>query len=453
MRQLNGSRSDITDKSTDEEDSGYGLKMVRFQDVEVEARDEEQHLQLQKKTQIRSLSNEILSDAFGTIATQQQVNIDSERLRCVVKDAGYYAYGIAAVEVWILQEETGQLVRPGVRPALRAAGWWTNSNHIPISHDALSRLDEPTHPLYDDPLPCPPGCDLAGILYATTSSHTAQAQPSQVHLEFPLSSPAPSHSRKSPHFLNFQHKAKSAPILVAPSSSDAIAEDASSIVSSPTPPPPPPATTRTSYTPHSLCFRDIHLIAQDPDCAKSSRLDLLLEAGFSHAAGIHFNVAGIHGIVIYYTAIGDKLNQPVDAQSEEGTRMLANEYYLQRATDIIGATVASIDARRAITVIRRKMMKKTNLYTDDFGLSFEEEEEVVEANKEHNQELDLPSMGENCSSSHEKPKSCSIPKAIEKWWYKCQGAHMQVPPSSSWRQGRSLSSFFSPPFQTDLPNC
>jgi len=195
------------------------------------------------------------------------------------------------------------------------------------------------------------------------------------------------------------------------------------------------------------------LIAQDPDCAKSSRLDLLLEAGFSHAAGIHFNVAGIHGIVIYYTAIGDKLNQPVDAQSEEGTRMLANEYYLQRATDIIGATVASIDARRAITVIRRKMMKKTNLYTDDFGLSFEEEEEVVEANKEHNQELDLPSMGENCSSSHEKPKSCSIPKAIEKWWYKCQGAHMQVPPSSSWRQGRSLSSFFSPPFQTDLPNC
>jgi len=133
MKQLNGSRSDITDKSTDEEDSGYGLKMVRFQDVEVEARDEEQHLQLQKKTQIRSLSNEILSDAFGTIATQQQVNIDSERLHRAVKDAGYYAYGIAAVEVWILQEETGQLVRPGVRPALRAAGWWTNSNHIPIS--------------------------------------------------------------------------------------------------------------------------------------------------------------------------------------------------------------------------------------------------------------------------------------------------------------------------------
>lgn len=325
MTHLNGRCSDVTDGSTDEEASDFGLRMLQFQDGNEETRDADQKLQQQQKIQIRSLSNELLSDAFGTIAMQHEVNIDAERLRRALQDAGYYPYGISAVEVLIVHEETGQLIRPGIRPALRAAGWWTNPSYIPTSEDALRRLDDPTNPLYNDPQPCPPGCDLAGILYATTSSHTMQSHPSPVHLDFDLSCPAP--PRKNPHFLKFHHKSKSPPSSTAPFGSDATADDASSLATSP--PTPPPTTPRTSYTPHSILFRDINLIAQDPDCAKSSRLDLLLEAGFSHAAGIHFHVAGIHGIVIYYTTIGDKLNQPVDAQSEEGTLILANEYYLQ----------------------------------------------------------------------------------------------------------------------------
>ena len=387
--------------------------------------EEEQLLQQdqsQKKMLIRSMSKEILSDAFGTIATQQQVNIDAERLHRAVNDAGCYSYGISAVEVWILQEETGHLVRPGVRPALRAAGWWTNPDFIPISEDALRRLDDPTNPLYDDPQPCPPGYDLAGILYATTSSHTSQAHSSHIHLEFPTPYPKREHDLMT----NPCNAPTSAPCTNPSKPNRNSVEEA--FTENSTPQPPLQLTANSMH--HTLVFRDIHLIAQDPDCAKSFRLDLLLDAGFSHAAGIHCNVAGIHGIVIYYTSIGELLNQPVHAHSEEGTHLLANEYYLFRATDVIAAILASIDARCAMAVIQRRI--NANIISDEVALAFEGGEHNLDDNKMLSRE----------KSTVDTQKKI-INKAIKTWWKKCQGTRMQIPLGMSWRQGKKVNGFHS----------
>lgn len=43
--------------------------------------------------------------------------LDQARLAQATKDAGFYAFGIMGVEVWVMDEDTGQLERPN-------GGWW-----------------------------------------------------------------------------------------------------------------------------------------------------------------------------------------------------------------------------------------------------------------------------------------------------------------------------------------
>jgi len=413
----------------------------------------------------RNLSSVVLSDEFGENEMHRQVRIDAERLGGAVQDAGQYAYGISAAEVWMLNDETGQLVRPGFRQPLRAAGWWSNPA-VPRT-DALSRLDDPTHINYDDPSPCPPGCDLAGILYANKHSSLPNSKPENSPVDIELEESQEETECKlqlnctdetgddsievthdSPIILQttsekvrpsiqmralsrmptFHHRrTASTPITPTTNTSDdsEFASDVENVFenarnsSSNTCRPQIARSesnklmrqfsqfnlTRNLLHHHSaLFFRDISSLLQDPDTAKTSRLSLIQDAGFTHAAGIHFNCGGVEGIVIYYT-IGSELNQPYWAGSVHGDRTLANEFYLFRATELIGSVVACIDARRAITV----MTKRTSF-------------SVLESASEDN-------MG---SISYDtKPK---ITKAIKMWWSKCQGSKLQIPPSSSWKE-------------------
>lgn len=73
------------------------------------------------------------------------------------------------------------------------------------------------------------------------------------------------------------------------------------------------------------------MIAQHPDCAKSSRLNLFLDAGFSHSAAMYFHVVGVYGI--YDNAIDGLFNETADVHSEEGTHLLGYEGNLMHATD------------------------------------------------------------------------------------------------------------------------
>jgi len=106
-------------------------------------------------------------------------------------------------------------------------------------------------------------------------------------------------------------------------------------------------------------FRDIKSLLHDPDTAKTSRLGLLDEAGFSHAAGIPFRSGGVEGIVLYYTiklstekTIAAVIDPTTANLAEGGTISIANQVYLLRATELIGAVITSIEARRAVMVMK-----------------------------------------------------------------------------------------------------
>jgi len=398
---------------------------------------QQSELERERKTTIRNLSSVVLSNAFGEDETQKQIRIDAERLERAVQDAGLYAYGISAVEVWMLNDETGQLVRPGFRKPMRAAGWWTNPN-MPRT-DALSRLDDPTHDDYDDPTPCPPGCDLAGILYANQHYTVPQSK-----LEILLSDKEVGETTKPGieashplHEMQINSSEGEHPVIHQPRNAiprkhtrqhrktkSAPCEDFSFVadIEHPGTKTDRPIQTIRSETPKNirsrsanllnhqtaLFFRDIDSLLRDPDSAKTHRLSLIKDAGFTHATGVHFHTGGVQGIVIYYTNRSD-LNHHLGAGNVHIDTTLANEFYLFRATELIGSVVACIDARRAITVMTKSILASS-----------------LDFLAETSESIDFESNPDDS-----KPKS-KIKKAVTAWWSKCHGAKFQVPPVFAW---------------------
>ena len=360
-------------------------------------------LEQERKKTIRDLSSVVLSNVFGEDEAQSQIRIDAERLGRAVQDAGLYAYGISAVEVWILNQETGHLVRPGFRQPLRAACWWTNPA-MPRT-DALSRLDDPAHADYDDPDPCPPGCDLAGILYASkrfgiSRKNTITLASEKQIIQHRKIASAPCYEDV---FLDMEGRSNENENFHR---DQPFRNERTKLLRS-------LSLSRKDLHHHGrLFFRDIKSLLQDPDSAKSPRLTLIQDAGFTHATCIHFNAGGEEGIVIYYTNIGSELNAPFLPGSTGANKALANDYYLLRATELIGSAIACIDARRAITVMTRGSIV-TML-------------ETLGGNQEY-RDLDINQMKAT-------PKFI-VKKAIKVWWSKCHGAKLQIPPASSWNEG------------------
>jgi len=71
-------------------------------------------LQYQNKPHLLSLGHgHSFDDALDEVERQHQCNIDANRLDRAVRDAGEHAYGISAIEVWMLDASTGKLMRPG----------------------------------------------------------------------------------------------------------------------------------------------------------------------------------------------------------------------------------------------------------------------------------------------------------------------------------------------------
>jgi len=314
-----------------------------------------------------------------TVCFQEEESlIDAERLSQSLKEAVRYSYGVSAVEVWILNDK-GQLVRPGIHCDFRGAGWFSNPN-MP-RNDALSQLDDPTHPHYDDPNPCPVDCDLAGVLYRDSEDAGLRKKHSVLV--------------KADLLESFQEKSENFHLL------------------------------RFSRQTNGLFFRDIDSLLQDPDTARTPRLALIKEAGLTHAAGIHYNKGGISGIVVYYfqnvTTLnplfrsgGDIKNNIALIQTE------ANISQLQFAAETIGLVLASIDVCRvlAASIQRRASALET---ADD------------------NMESNRPIIDEGTSGN--KNASTKVKHGIAAWWSKCLGANLPIHPRFTWAE--SLFTFVS----------
>jgi len=152
-----------------------------------------------------------------------------------------------------------------------------------------------------------------------------------------------------------------------------------------------------------LGFQDINSIFQDPDSAKTHRLDLILEAGFSHAAGIHFHTGGVDGIVIFFTS-----SEADNNNDSAFIRSAPNSFYMVCAAEIIGAVLASIGPCHEILAIKRRNMNSSKT-------------EVTSTSK-HDVSI----------------SKCMIQKGMKRWWRKCHGGNLQIPPAFSWGEGASI---------------
>lgn len=180
-----------------------------------------------------------------------------------------------------------------------------------------------------------------------------------------------------------------------------------------------------------LHFRDIKSLLHDPDTAKTPRLALLDEAGFSHAAGISFQSGGVEGIVIYYTiriSTNNTVAAIIDTNSanlaEGGTTSIANQVYLLRATELIGAVVASIEARRAVMVMKLESSltsPSTASVTTSSDSSFCIEQFQTETKS-------------SSSINGRVLFTLKAAKSLKVWRSKCCGGNLQIPPAMPWEQ-------------------
>jgi hypothetical protein len=98
----------------------------------------------------------------STVVKPQEIEeTDESRLSRAVSDAGRYADGIAAVEVWMLDEL--HLVQPD-------GGWWRDPNFEANDEEALDRIEDKERDDYVAPPPQLPGTGLAGGLWTVVES-------------------------------------------------------------------------------------------------------------------------------------------------------------------------------------------------------------------------------------------------------------------------------------------
>ena len=164
--------------------------------------------------------------------------LDEARLFQATQDAGFYAFGIMAVEVWVLNEDSGQLERPN-------GGWW-GSEFLEYASPALSENEK------DSLSKCIPGVGLAGVLWSESAGGTGMR-------------PALRDSQLS---LSRHNSTASLPDL-----------------------------NRTQA--QQIRWRDIKSLLEDPDTPKDTRFNAYMASGFGLAAGVPFQSFLSKGIVVY----------------------------------------------------------------------------------------------------------------------------------------------------------
>ena len=97
---------------------------------------------------------------------KEEVYTDENRIFHAVREAGRYAEGIAAVEVWVLEDL--HLVQPD-------GGWYRDPKFKSSDQDALDRIEDKSRKDYVSPPPQLPGVGLAGGLWTANDDETLAA--------------------------------------------------------------------------------------------------------------------------------------------------------------------------------------------------------------------------------------------------------------------------------------
>mmetsp|Transcript_2095 Transcript_2095/g.2997 ORF Transcript_2095/g.2997 Transcript_2095/m.2997 type:complete len:581 (+) Transcript_2095:145-1887(+) len=343
------------------------------------------------KAYFRQESSRLIDQVIASETEAQDITrIDDDRLKKAVNDAGEYAYGISAVETWVMEEGSGQLVRQA---------WWSKESCDSHKNLSLQRLNDTNDPDYVDRVV--PGLDLAGVLFAESS------------IVVPNASATEERSMKGSIFgrkagtkkETFQDRMSRSfdPRLLSRSF------DPRRVISLFGGNSPNRHNLKSEEEqPGGIIFRDINSLLLDPDTPKTARLALLKEAGYSKAAGVSFQSGWHHGIVIFYIS---------NVKNEEALVSIPNLLYLRRATDLVGTVVASSDARRAAHALCLSEDGPSNA-----------ESKLATAER-------YESMSNNSSNSTCTKKYSQQLNKHMRWWHKCLGSKTsQIPPAMTWNQ-------------------
>lgn len=378
----------------------------------------------------------VIKHLASQILDPLELLIDDRRLSRAVRDAGEFSYGVIACEVWLINEDD-KLLRP-------KGGWWHNSK-LYQSCQQSTLLDELEA---TDPEPGLPGVDLPGILWTEVaeisddgehkdglSSRTGRFFAGHRSTEdLPAKDPQHHHNRQRHHHLDSTLEAERSPFP-----SHRLGRAGPSMEGSMR------LALHHHHNPNPLFWRDLHSIAEDPDSAKTPRLQQLMDAGLGVAAGIPFHVRNHPGLVVYF------------ARSHTRTHLIsnvANDAYLKASAQIIGHAAALSEIRRASVEARRRHNVdaserfRRNLIENKKKNADKVPEEVACFDHEGNSSWNCEVGDAKPSSVKEEDSTCVLEDlpldkdtpldryyhGIQTWFHKCKGGNLQVPPALTFRQ-------------------
>lgn len=99
--------------------------------------------------------------------TQEDIDVDEERVGRAVQESGVFSFGIVGVEAWLFNEEDGVFTCPD-------GGIWQNPviKFSPHSVRDLDRIFDPSHPGYLPPEPQIAGTGIAGYFWSVVPPFT-----------------------------------------------------------------------------------------------------------------------------------------------------------------------------------------------------------------------------------------------------------------------------------------
>lgn len=246
-------------------------------DIPLLENEEEHEAHAEVHKYIRRMSD-LLSDPMERL-------VDEKRLVSAIRETGETAFGIAAIEVYELHDDSGLLVRS------KGSGWWSNPDAVSDDIELAAIIAEQA----SEDITVVPGVDVAGTLWSTSLSGSLD------HNKFWTAKGLGSTSN--------------------------LASSASTI-----------SLQRHHQLTNALLWRELKVLMDDPDVANGQLLPLFQKAGFELAAGVPFASHGHRGMVVFYAHAGvDRL----------ALSTVTNECFLRRSTEYIGSTLSVSYARRA----------------------------------------------------------------------------------------------------------
>mmetsp|Transcript_28467 Transcript_28467/g.42079 ORF Transcript_28467/g.42079 Transcript_28467/m.42079 type:complete len:590 (+) Transcript_28467:189-1958(+) len=99
---------------------------------------------------------------------------DRDRLHRAIEDAGSNAFGVIAVDVWLLDDNDGKFVHAD-------GGWWRYQHFLPASPEALERVENFSLKNYVPASPQIPGAGLAGYFWSLATVHDTKCTWIDIH--------------------------------------------------------------------------------------------------------------------------------------------------------------------------------------------------------------------------------------------------------------------------------